>query len=162
MSLYLFGLAACILTLPVVAQSEQKPIPNQTADAKKRQAMEAVKKRQQRLVPRREFTLTPTKLDKLEDLPGLPSYPGKVKFLNGHTLSTDQGTCTCQCFSVEDSPDQVGNWYSNVLSSNDWKKQSGQGTSVTSTNKSGATATVSVFRMNLGKKHGSSVSITYS
>ncbi len=160
-ALFGVGLVVSTLSLPVSGQSNLTPTP--TGDIKKEQANDALKKRQQRLVPRQEFTTaTPTKLNKLVDLPGIPSYPGKVQFGHGQTLSTEQGSCIFQSFTVDDDPVQVGDWYSNALSSNDWKKMNGSKVSITASNKSGGRATVSVQRTSRGKIHGSAVSITYS
>ncbi len=154
------GLVVCNLSLPVKGQSNLNQ--SQTGNTNKVQAKDSIKKRQQRLVPRQEFTRIPNKLDKMVDLPGIPSYPGKAQFLSGQTLSTDQGSCTFESFAIDSAADKVGKFYTDALSSNDWKKMDGNKASITASNKSGARATVGVQRSNRGKVQCSVVSITYS
>lgn len=155
-------LSAIAQTSPVPGQLQGQPGAQSITPARRQQALEATKKRQTRTVRRQEFKGTPTKLDKLVNLPGIPLPPGKVMFAYGDTITNDQGTCTFESFSVASAPDEVSQFYKDALSSGDWKKDSSGSGIVSAGDKSGARATVIVQRMNFGKKHGSSVSITYS
>jgi hypothetical protein len=117
-------------------------------------------KRQQRFLPRTEFSGSPTKLEHMVDLPGVQAYPGAI-FMSGHKGESDNNSCIFLCFFVSDPPATVSEWYANALSSKDWKKEPGGGLSVRASNTAGASVVVGASKSNHGNIHGSVVSITY-
>ena len=55
------------------------------------------------------------------DLPDLPRFSGHSKFMLGHLRTTQQGQACLMTFQVKESPQQVMDWYTSVLSMQQWK-----------------------------------------
>ncbi len=155
-------LLAFDLGFPALAQLNQVSTEIGNAKSAKNSSASDVTMNQQLLLPRREAALHQTKLDKLVSLPGLSDYPGKAIFLNGHTGAADNISSTFESFFVGDDPEKVGEWYSRILSSNDWKKMGGTPTSIVATNKAGGRVVVVAMPCNRDNIKGSLVSLTYT
>lgn len=78
------------------------------------------------------------------DLPDLPAYSGKSKFVGGYVeAGAKGGTRYDMTFEAEESESQILDWYDNVFRMYKWKKIDRAQTSVSASHKEGHYATVS-------------------
>ncbi len=72
------------------------------------------------------------------ELPQLPTYSGKSKFVSGHVDTNDQGWVTYSISSlVIEDPDQVRNWYQNAFNMYQWKTLNAGESTITADQKNG-------------------------
>jgi len=58
------------------------------------------------------------------ELPNLPTYSGKARFMRGYTQTTEAGYTTYQMnFLAKEDMGQVKNWYQNTFNIYQWKMQ---------------------------------------
>jgi hypothetical protein len=100
------------------------------------------------------------KLDRIIDLPEIPSYSGKTEFISGEELDGAQSTSYRLRFYAKEEPTEVGKWYVDALSMYSWKLLDHGPTTCTARSKSGSQATVTV-NQTLHKGMSSVVTIMY-
>ena len=84
-------------------------------------------------------------LQEQPDLPNLPSYSGKSKFLRGVVQPNDQGWIVYQmsCLAREE-PAKVKEWYQRALNTNQWDITRLQGQVITAGHKNGNMCTIMI------------------
>lgn len=67
-----------------------------------------------------------TMLPRQENIPNVPAFPGKVKFVRGLRYGSlgNGDNCIVQTFYVKEQPDTVREWYRTSLASYNWSVQS--------------------------------------
>lgn len=77
------------------------------------------------------------------ELPQLPSYSGKLKFLRGYTQPTGKGWTVYHIkYLTQEDPIKVKGWYENALSMYQWKILNSAGQTITANHKDGHMCTL--------------------
>jgi hypothetical protein len=77
------------------------------------------------------------------ELPQLPSYSGKLKFLRGYCQPSGKGWTVYQIsFLTKEDPPKVKDWYENALGMYKWKILSSAGQTLTANHKDGHICTI--------------------
>ncbi|HEY9773253.1 MAG TPA: hypothetical protein V6C81_05540 [Planktothrix sp.] len=88
-----------------------------------------------------------TSLREPVQLQDLPAFTGHATFVNGHVHESDNGPSWLMTFKVKESPQQVMEWYRNVLRMQQWNiKQSTSDTICATKKNSQCTIAVNNFR----------------
>jgi len=87
------------------------------------------------------------KLSRLEEVPDIPPYSGKVDVAEGHELSGDGHLAYRFRFYAKEKPQEVAQWYVNALSMYNWTPVDKTETDLTMRNKQGSTVTVNAQRV---------------
>jgi hypothetical protein len=93
------------------------------------------------------------------ELADLPKFSGHAVFLGGHLRTTGNGDAVLMSFKVKESPDQVRDWYSNVLHMGQWKVMTDK-EDIISARKNDNTCTVSVSSAK-NREYPTALSISY-
>ncbi len=107
------------------------------------------------------------KLDMLKDkvdLPDLPAYTGKARFVTGSVENSSKGGPKYSfCFEADEKKDQILEWYENVFRMYKWPKVTKTESSIEAKHKDGHYATVMTSTL-VGKdgKHRTSFTVHYS
>ncbi|PWT96675.1 MAG: hypothetical protein C5B53_09205 [Candidatus Melainabacteria bacterium] len=82
-------------------------------------------------------------LKEAPDLPQLPSYSGKLKFLRGYTQPTGKGWTVYHIkYLTQEDPAKVKGWYENALAMYQWKILNSAGQTITANHKDGHMCTL--------------------
>ena len=77
------------------------------------------------------------------ELPQLPSYSGKLKFLRGYTQPTAKGWVVYHIkYLTQEDPAKVKGWYENALAMYQWKILNSAGQTITANHKDGDMCTL--------------------
>ena len=77
------------------------------------------------------------------ELPQLPSYSGKLKFLRGYTQPTGKGWVVYHVkYLTQEDPVKVKDWYENALAMYQWKILNSAGQTITANHKDGHMCTL--------------------
>jgi len=101
------------------------------------------------------------KLDRIIDLPDIPTYSGKTEFISGEQLDGPKSTSYRIRFYAKEEPDEVGKWYNDALSMYSWKMLDHTNRTCTARSKNGGMASVTVNPC-LHKGMASVVTISYN
>jgi hypothetical protein len=83
-----------------------------------------------------------TKLTEKLDLPDLPEYKGKAKFVSGSANPSELGSNYVEHFVAEEEPNQVLDWYKRSLASANWKILNSDGSSITAKKSDGTSCVI--------------------
>jgi hypothetical protein len=92
-------------------------------------------------------SLTPsptTKLTEKLELPDLPEYKGKAKFVSGSANPSALGSNYVEHFIAEEEPNQVLDWYKRTFASANWKILNTDGSSITAKKSDGTSCVIIV------------------
>ena len=96
------------------------------------------------------------------DLPHLPPYSGKYKFLKGYVQSMDTGWTAYQMnYATKESQQEVKDWYQRAFNMYQWKTLHSQGPTITANCKAGHVCTV-IFNNTSQPGYRSELEILYS
>jgi hypothetical protein len=90
------------------------------------------------------ITHNPTKLIERLDLPDLPEYKGKAKFVGGSADPSALGSNYVEHFVAEEEPNQVLDWYKRALTSANWKIINSDRSSITARKSDGTSCVIIV------------------
>jgi hypothetical protein len=77
------------------------------------------------------------------ELPQLPSYSGKMKFVRGYTQPTEKGWVVYHIkYLTQEDPTKVKEWYENALAMYQWKILNSAGQTITANHKDGDMCTL--------------------
>jgi hypothetical protein len=83
------------------------------------------------------------------DLPQLPAYSGKSKFINGSVQPTEKGWIAYKMsYLTKENPDQVRDWYHNTFSMYQWKILHAKEQTITANHRDGHICTIVVNNSN--------------
>lgn len=114
-------------------------------------------------VPRPKDRPLGKQLDKMVELPGMPSYSGKITFVGGGKLEGEQATSYRLMFYAKESPAEVETFYKNVFSMYKWTVRNTSSGVISAKDAKGDRATISIAKAD--KKHadqGAAVCVLYS
>lgn len=101
-------------------------------------------------------------LKDIPELPQLPGYSGKPKFLRGYTQSTSKGWTAHQIiFLAKEEAPEVKDWYDNALSMYQWRILRSSINTITANHKDGHMCTL-VFNPTSQPGYRTQISVFYS
>ena len=127
----------------------------------KEMVQQSMNHRVQVTLPRPQDTRNDRKLSRLEEVPDIPPYSGKVDIAEGHELSGDGRLAYRFRFYAKEKPQEVAQWYANALSTYNWTPVDKTETDLTMRNKQGSTVTVNAQRV-VRKDFNSVVKLFYN
>jgi len=139
------------------AQTPQQPPATMT----KEQIQQSMNRRVQMTLPRPQDSRTDKKLSRLEEVPDVPPYSGKIDLAEGHEMSGDGRLAYRFKFYAKEKPEEVAQWYTQALSMYNWKPVDKTETDLTMRNKQGSTVTVNAQKV-LRKDFSSVVKLYYT
>jgi len=114
----------------------------------KAQVQQSMNRRTQLTLPRDEDKRADKKVSRLEELPEVPAYTGKVEIADGHELSADGRVAFRFRFYAKEKPEEIAEWYEKALTGYNWKLVDKTETDLTARNKQGSLVTVNALRAN--------------
>src|SRR5262249_13353021 len=119
----------------------------QTPTMTKEQVQLSMNRRVQLTLPQPKDTRNDKKLSRLEEIPDIPPYPGKIDSPDGHEMSGDGRMAYRFKFYAKEKPEEVAQWYANALSMYNFTSVDKTDTDLTMRNKQGALVTVNALRV---------------